>query len=79
MSASNSSDAISDGTVSRLQGQVKELQSKCEDLENRSWRNNIRLVGIPEDQEGVSVTEFFSGVLQEVLKLVTKPFTRPGS
>lgn len=43
------------------------------DLENRFRRNNIRLVGIPEDQEGVSATEFVSGVLQEVLKLDEKP------
>lgn len=74
-SASNSSDAISaaKATVSQLQSQVKELQSKCEDLENRSRRNNIRLVGITEDQEGTSATEFVSGVLQEVLKLDEKP------
>lgn len=56
-SASNSSDAMSavEATVSKLQGHFKELQLKCEDLENRSWRNNIKPVSIPEDQEGVSV------------------------
>ncbi|KAL2082772.1 hypothetical protein ACEWY4_022590 [Coilia grayii] len=60
-------------TVSELQSQVKVLQTKCEDLENRSRRNNIRLVGIPEDQEGTMVIEFVSNLLQEVLRLDEKP------
>lgn len=30
-------------TVTQLQGDVRELQAKCEDLEGRSRRNNLRL------------------------------------
>lgn len=70
-SATTTSDSMSalEATVTTLQNQVKELQFKCEDLDNRSRRNNIRLVGIPEDLEGVSATEFVSSVLRDVLKL----------
>ena len=74
-SATTTSDSMSalEATVTTLQNQVKELQFKCEDLDNRSRRNNIRLVGIPEDLEGVSATEFVSSVLRDVLKLSEKP------
>lgn len=74
-SASVTFDSVSaiEVTVSELQSQVKVLQAKCEDLENRSRRNNIRLVGVLEDQEGAMVTEFVSNLLQDVLRLDEKP------
>lgn len=31
---------------------------KLEDLDNRLWHNNIRLVGLPEHSEGTNPTEF---------------------
>lgn len=58
-------------TVSELQSQIKEPQVKCEDLENRSYRNNIRLVGVPEEQEGVMVSQFVSSLLHEDEKSLT--------
>lgn len=74
-SATATCDSVSaiEVTVSELQSQVKDLQEKCEALENRSRRNNIRLVGIPEDKEGTMATEFVSNLLQEVLGLDEKP------
>lgn len=45
----------------------KKLQDKCLDLENRSRRQNLRLVGIEEGAEGGNIirflTEFFPDVL----------------
>lgn len=39
-------------TVNVLKGEVKTLKAKCNDLEGRSRRNNLRLVGLPEGFEG---------------------------
>lgn len=36
--------------VKQLQAQSESLQNKCEDLEARARRNNIRIVGVPESQ-----------------------------
>ena len=43
------------------------LASKAEDLENRSRRQNVRLVGLPEGLEGGSPLEFISKLLQTVI------------
>ena len=43
------------------------LQAKILDLEGRSRRNNIRIIGLPESVEGIRSTEFFAGLLVEVL------------
>ncbi|KAK7117362.1 hypothetical protein R3I94_013542 [Phoxinus phoxinus] len=43
------------------------LQTKLVDLEGRSRRNNIRIVGLPENIEGAHPTAFFSQVLVEVI------------
>ncbi|XP_044129061.1 uncharacterized protein LOC122922511 [Bufo gargarizans] len=42
----------------RAAGDVASLFAKTDDLENRSRRNNIRIVGIPEETEGTNATEF---------------------
>ena len=55
------------------QKQVKLLTDKCEDLEGRTKRNNIRLVGVPVVAEGVQPTEFFSRLLKDILGLEGKP------
>lgn len=49
--------------------QQRKLQIKVLDLESRSRRNNIRVFGIPEGQEGVSVTQFIEKLLQSQLQL----------
>ena len=43
------------------------LKAKLTDLEIRSHRNNIRVVGLPENIEGAQSTDFFSQLLMEVL------------
>lgn len=74
-SATEMSDKVTalETTVSKLQSELRDLQQKCEDLECRSRRNNIRLVGIAEGAEGTSPTDFVSTLLYEVLSLQEKP------
>lgn len=43
------------------------LAVKTADLESRSRRNNIRIIGLPESIEGPRPTEFFSNLLVELL------------
>lgn len=42
------------------------MKTKLEDLENRSRRNNIRVIGIPERDEGPRPTAFVEALLLEV-------------
>lgn len=74
-SASDHSDRITEleSAISTLQKQVGHLDAKCEDLEGRSRRNNIRLVGLPEGAEGTHPTEFVAHLLQSLLHLQEKP------
>ena len=44
-----------------VQNQLKE---KCEDLENRSRRNNIRIYSVPEKTEGNNMIEFVSNLIK---------------
>ena len=62
-----------DSTVSTLKAEVKLLTDKCEDLEGRARRNNIRLVGVPEGAEGVRPTEFIAQLLMDSLGLDELP------
>ncbi|KAI4885079.1 hypothetical protein NFI96_008457 [Prochilodus magdalenae] len=73
--ASSHSDAIAkmESSLLTLRAEVKTLTTKCEDLEGRQRRNNIRLFGVPEGIEGPRPTEFVSGLLQELLRLEQKP------
>lgn len=75
LSANDHSSRITEleAKVSKLDAEVTRLHGQCEDLESRSRRNNIRLVGIPEDSEGPKVTDFTARMLQEVLGLNEKP------
>ncbi|KAI4898779.1 hypothetical protein NFI96_006419 [Prochilodus magdalenae] len=42
------------------------MQAKTTDLESRSRRNNIRIIGLPEEIEGQRPTTFFAELLSEV-------------
>lgn len=79
-SLSNHSDRIThlEQEVSNLQSKVTSvteengaLRANIEDLVSRSKRQNIRVVGLPEDIEGKDprqfMTDFFSEVLGDVL------------
>ncbi|KAG5280126.1 hypothetical protein AALO_G00085250 [Alosa alosa] len=54
-------------SCSALANENAKLQAKVLDLEGRSRRNNIRIIGLPESIEGSRPTEFFAGLLVEVL------------
>lgn len=62
-----------EATVSMLTKQATRLEDKCEDLEGRSRRNNIRVVGVPEGVEGSRPTDFIAQLLQDLLGLNEKP------
>uniref|UniRef100_A0A3P9HWV0 L1 transposable element RRM domain-containing protein n=1 Tax=Oryzias latipes TaxID=8090 RepID=A0A3P9HWV0_ORYLA len=57
--------------VHRLNAIVENLQNKCEDLEARSRRNNIRLVGVPEDK--ICSTASIAALLQQAFSLKEAP------
>ena len=56
-----------------MKAEIKLLADKCEDLEGRARRNNIRLVGVPEGAEGVRPTEFSAKLLMDSLGLADSP------
>ncbi|RXN02936.1 putative transposase element L1Md-A101/L1Md-A102/L1Md-A2 [Labeo rohita] len=74
-SSSDHSDRITEleNLISTLNDRLTHFDAKCEDLEGRSRRNNIRLVGLPEGSEGSRPTEYVARLLQEVLQLRDKP------
>lgn len=45
---------------------VDELSERADDLENRGWRKNIRIVGLPEEVEGDDPTLFLETWLPEM-------------
>ncbi len=48
---------------------MKSMADKVIDLENRSRRNNLRLVGLPEKEEGSDACAFLEKFLPETLEL----------
>lgn len=54
--------------VDKLQSYNKELLEKTEDLENRSRRNNLRIIGLPEGCEGRVATAFMSKFFVDLLQ-----------
>ncbi|KAK5866348.1 hypothetical protein PBY51_020547 [Eleginops maclovinus] len=60
-------------TVKRLQSEVCSLSEKCLDLEGRSRRQNIRLIGIAGGEEGRDLRQFCATVLKEVSDLEDTP------
>ncbi len=55
--------------VEELSVQLINLDNKHEDLEARSRRNNIRILGVPEDSTNFSTTAAVSALLKEAFKL----------
>ncbi|KAJ1198754.1 hypothetical protein NDU88_002593 [Pleurodeles waltl] len=49
------------------------LRSKLTDLEDRSRRDNIRLLGIPENEEGTDIQAFLSSTLSKLTSLDFDP------
>uniref|UniRef100_A0AAV2KW34 Transposase element L1Md-A101/L1Md-A102/L1Md-A2 n=1 Tax=Knipowitschia caucasica TaxID=637954 RepID=A0AAV2KW34_KNICA len=75
VSATSCSDELTSlqASVCDLAEEVKQLQSKCEDLEGRSRRNNIRLIGLAEGLELPNTREFISQLLRDLLRLEEVP------
>lgn len=58
--------------VTRLNSEVGKLTEKCENLEGRSRRHNIRIIGVPEGVEGSWPRDFVADLLKDVLSLDEK-------
>uniref|UniRef100_A0A3B1JIU5 L1 transposable element RRM domain-containing protein n=1 Tax=Astyanax mexicanus TaxID=7994 RepID=A0A3B1JIU5_ASTMX len=63
-----------DSRIDSLESAVAELERvndkimlKLDDLESRSRRNNIRIIGVPEGSEGPRVIDFVAGLLPKLL------------
>lgn len=59
--------------VHKLEAKVKSLATKRDDLECRSWRNNMRIVGIPEKEEGLDPCAFMEKWIPEILNIQPPP------
>lgn len=80
-----------EATCAELEVSNAKLKAKASDLESRSRRANVRLIGLPESIEGPRPTTFLSTLLQKVMgeEVLPKPpkldrahrmpFTRPKS
>lgn len=61
--------ADSQSAYSKLSKTVHYLQDKVDDLENRSRRNNLRFVGVPESIKSVDLQTFCSHTIPQALGL----------
>lgn len=59
-------------TIKSLTANVAKLENKCEDLESRSRRNNIRIVGVPEGPDTCTIVAV-AALLKEAFGLVKEP------
>lgn len=64
-----------EAAIAALQSENAFLKGKLDDLENRSRRSNLRVVGIPENLEGSDPVKFMTEFFDEVLG--TDFFPRP--
>ena len=73
--ATTHSDTVAsmESKLSELSAEVCALKTKCNDLEGRQRRHNLRIIGIPEGDEGPRPTEFMTNLLQDLLGLEEKP------
>ena len=51
--------------LKEVEGKVRMLEMRPEDAKNRSHRNNIRLIGIPENTEKGRMLDFLENWLRE--------------
>lgn len=58
--------------MARLTAETTRLSDKYEDLEGRSRRNNIRIIGVPEGKEGPRPRDFVAQLLTDMLSLEEK-------
>ncbi|KAG7507280.1 hypothetical protein JOB18_029744 [Solea senegalensis] len=86
-SLSTCTDDIVQNKVQHLTQAVLKLEDKCEDLESRSRHQNIRIIGVPEEDSTSASAAGVSKLLMEVFELGKEPlvdrahralFPRPG-
>lgn len=53
----------------QLMCKQKHLEEKCEGLESRSRRNNLRIYSVPEKIEGSNMVEFIEKLIREQLNI----------
>uniref|UniRef100_H2ZVD0 L1 transposable element RRM domain-containing protein n=1 Tax=Latimeria chalumnae TaxID=7897 RepID=H2ZVD0_LATCH len=58
-----------DTQAQHLQSQLSAVVSRIDDLENRSRRNNVRILGFPEGVEGNNLCTFLIKILPDLLGL----------
>ena len=58
-----------DSSIRALQSKVRALEYRAEDAENRSRRNNLRIVGLPEGVEGRAPAHFAEELLRSLMPL----------
>ncbi|TKS86105.1 LINE-1 type transposase domain-containing protein 1 ES cell-associated protein 11 [Collichthys lucidus] len=58
--------------IEYLTASVAKLEDKCEDLESRSRRNNVRIIGVPEGPDTCSTTAV-AAMLKEAFALEKEP------
>ncbi|KAI4805918.1 hypothetical protein KUCAC02_010511 [Chaenocephalus aceratus] len=63
--------------VARLTADTAKLSDKCEDLEGRSRRNNICMIGVPEGKEGTRPREFYFAATRRPLIPGSEAADRP--
>ncbi|KAE8301015.1 hypothetical protein D5F01_LYC01165 [Larimichthys crocea] len=56
-----------EASVAELQQENKKLRAKLSDLEGRSRRNNIKIVGVPEGEKKGRLTDFVSNLIPKLL------------
>lgn len=59
-------------TIEYLTANVAKLENKCEDLESRSRRNNVRIIGVPEGPDSCT-TAAVAALLKEAFDLGKEP------
>lgn len=71
---SNSEDAAATHVtkLAEMENKLEATLEKLDDLENRSRRCNIRIIGLPEGSEGTNPVAFFKTWLPELLKVSFK-------
>lgn len=57
--------------VENMAKEMVKLENKCEDLESRSRRNNIRILGVPENH--IPSCDYVTNLLTEAFKMTTPP------
>ena len=72
LSAWSDEVATLQNSVSEMKAEMAELKTKCEDMEGRMRRCNIRIIGVPETPDS-STTTSVSKLLSEVLQLDKEP------